>query len=595
MPAIELNVNALDATLDATRLGGAATVLLRARPGIGLRLAADRFNLDAYLPPPAPAPPAAPAAPAAPAPPAAGGGVLSSFDANVDLRVQALTWHGQPMSDVHLAGTLENAEATIRELGIGDIGGASANLSGVIDGLEDTTTGQIAFDMHGPELERVLRVVAPKLARGRRYGAFSLGGGLQYDRQTATVDTDVQLLGGHAHVVGDIARADGALDMGYDLDHPSFAELVRVFSPLYQPAQDPGAVKLSGRLSGHAGRFTLQHMALAIGQSTLAGTIGVDRTGSRAKLDADLTAGDWAIDRLLSARRSASLDQHFARASPRRGIVLAAVRAPAAAPLWSEEPLDFSMLRRADLELKLAAHSLAYGGWRLDAPTLAASVKDGVLSLQQLTAKLLGGSVEASGGASGVAVPGLQGHLMLKDVDLKEALAKSGGGGFLDGRVDLDAQLAASGVSEADMVAALAGEATLKSRGGSLAGVDLKAMNERVATRPGDLASLLRSGAGGRTAVSALDGSFHIAQGIARSDDLRLEAEGGEGRATASLDLPQWTMTSRVEFRLAGLPDAPPLVMRLDGSIDAPRTVFEVNALEQYLARRLQEGKPARP
>jgi hypothetical protein len=39
-------------------------------------------------------------------------------------------------------------------------------------------------------------------------------------------------------------------------------------------------------------------------------------------------------------------------------------------------------------------------------------------------------------------------------------------------------------------------------------------------------------------------------------------------------------------LRLAGLPDAPALVMHLDGAIDAPRTVFEVNALEQYLARR---------
>ncbi len=594
-----LDIDAVDATLDATRLSGAATVLLRARPGIGLRVVADRFNLDAYLPQPAVASPAAPppAAPAsaaaAPAPPA-GAGLLSGIDLNLDARVQALTWHGQPMSDVHFAGTLENGEATIRDLGIGDLGGASANLSGVIDGLEDTTTGQLAFDMHGPELERVLRVVAPKLARGRRYGAFSLGGGLQYDRQTVTIDTDLQLLDGHAHVVGDIARANGALDLGFDLDHPSFAGLVRGFSPLYQPAQDPGAVKLSGRLSGERHRFTLEHVALAIGPSTLAGTIGVDRSGARPRLTADLTAGDWAIDRLLSARQSAALDRHFARAAM-PGIVLAAARPAPPAPPWSGQPLDFSALRRADLELKLAAHSLAYGAWRLDAPALAASLEDGVLSLRQLTARLLGGSVEASGSASGVAVPALQGRLALRGIDLKQALARTAGGGFIDGGFDLDAQLSASGGSEAEMVARLAGEATLKSAGGSLAGVDLKAMNQRIAARAGDLASLLRSGAGGRTAFSALAGSFHVADGTARSDDLHLAAEGGEGRATVSLDLPQWTMASRVEFRLAGLPEAPPLVMRLDGSIDAPRTVFEVNALEQYLAQRTPAGKPARP
>ena len=45
-----LDLTGIDATLDATRLGGAATIALRERPGVGLRLAADRFNLDAYLP-----------------------------------------------------------------------------------------------------------------------------------------------------------------------------------------------------------------------------------------------------------------------------------------------------------------------------------------------------------------------------------------------------------------------------------------------------------------------------------------------------------------------------------------------------------------
>ncbi|MGO8920121.1 MAG: AsmA family protein, partial [Stellaceae bacterium] len=68
-----LDIDHIDGTLDATRLSGAATVLLRARPGIGLRVAADRFSLDAYLPRPVAPPPAAAAAPATTAVAAAGG------------------------------------------------------------------------------------------------------------------------------------------------------------------------------------------------------------------------------------------------------------------------------------------------------------------------------------------------------------------------------------------------------------------------------------------------------------------------------------------------------------------------------------------
>lgn len=586
-----LDVDAIDATLDATRLSGAATVLLRARPGIGLRIVADRLNLDAYLPQPVAQPPAG-AAPATSASAASGGGAPPGFDVNLDARVHALAWHGQPMSDVHLSGTLQSGEVTIRELGIGDLGGASANLSGVIEGLTDTPTGQLAFDMHGPELERVLRVLAPELARGRHYGAFSLGGGLQYDRQTVTVDTDLQLIDGHAHIVGDIARPSGMLDLGFDLDHPSFARMVQVFSPLYQSLHDAGPVKLSGRLSGELHRFALEPLALVIGQSTLQGRVVVDLSGAKTQLDADLAAGDWAVDRLLSTRQTAAIDQSLARAAAIPGILLAAARAPQPSAGWSDEPVDFSLLERADLSLKLVAHSLAYGGWRLDTPFLTASVKDGVLSLQQLTGTLLGGSLEASGRAGGGAMPSLEGRLTLKDADLKQALTSAGGAGFVEGRFDVDGRLASAGNTEAALVSHLTGDAGFESRGGSIAGVNLKAIHERLASRAGDLAVLLRSGAGGRTAFSTLKGSFHFAEGIASSDDLQLQAEDGEGRATLSLDLPKWTMTSRVEFRLAGIADAPPLVMRLEGPIDAPRTLFDVNALEQYLARRMEALKP---
>lgn len=583
-----LDLTDIEATLDATRLSGAATVLLRARPGIGLRFAADRFNLDAYLPPRRAA-----------APPAAGVSLrdalslLAGFDANVDGSLQGLTWRGQPMSEVSFSATLQDGEATIHKFSVGDLGGASANLSGVVDELGGAPTGQLAFDMRGPELERVLRVASPALATGRSYGAFSLGGGMQYDKDTITIDTDLHVLDGYLHVVGDIARPSGTLDLGFELDHPSFAALVRNFRPLYQPPADPGAVKLTGRLAGDRHRFSLEQLALAIGQGTLSGTLGVDLSGARPQLDADLSAGDWTIDRLLSERQAAAIDRRLDEAAPRPGILLAEARTPRPAKPdpWSEAPIDLGLLRRADLALKLAAHSLAYDGWRLDAPKVAAAVKDGVLTLQQLDGRLFGGSLAASGTLDATAAPTVQARVALKDADFKAAL----GTGLLDGHFDLEASLASAGASEAELVARASGDAALESRGGSVAGVDLKAVDEALQSHSRDLLALLRGGAGGRTEFSSLAGHFRLAGGVASSDDLRLVAAGGQGSATLRLDLPKWTMASRVELALSGAPDAPPLVMRLDGPIDAPRTIFEVNALEQYLARHAPAEKAARP
>ena len=594
----QLELTDIDATIDATRLAGAATVLLRARPGLGLRLAADRLNLDAYLPPQTAA--AAPATPAAPTLPAPSGPValavpsevsvlLTGFDANVDGRVGALTWRGQPMNDVHLSATLQSGDATIHELSIGDVGGASAKLSGVVSGLAGVPTGQLAFDMRGPELERVLRVLSPRLQSARSYGAFSLGGGLQCDKNVLTVDTDLDFLDGHAHVVGDIARPSGKLDLGFDLGHPSLQHLVQSLGPVYQPPSDPGAVKLSGRLEGDWNKFTLEHLALAIGESTLSGSLGVDLTGAKPRLDADLTAGDWTIDRFLPPHQTAWSGQ---TGVPALVPVAATLPPPAAATTaWSDVPLKLGVLRRADLDLKLAAHSLVYDGWRIDSPVLSGALADGVLSLKQVTGQMLGGSVEASGTVDARAVPAMAMQLALKQADFKSLLA---GSDLLEGRFDLNASLAGAGASEAQMIAHAAGKATLQSSAGSLGGVNLKTVDETLAAHPGDLLALLR-GSGGRTSFSALAGNFQLADGIATSDDLHLDAEGGEGHATVRLDLPQWQVASRVELTLAGAPAAPPLVMRLDGALNAPRVVFDVNALEQYLAQDAVKAKPARP
>jgi uncharacterized protein involved in outer membrane biogenesis len=203
---------------------------------------------------------------------------------------------------------------------------------------------------------------------------------------------------------------------------------------------------------------------------------------------------------------------------------------------------------------------------------------------------MLGGSVEASGTIDARTVPAVAMQLALKQADFKSLLA---GSSLLDGRFDLSASLASTGASEAQIIAHAAGKATLQSSAGSLGGVNLKTVDETLAAHPGDLLALLR-GSAGRTSFSALAGNFQLADGVASSDDLHLDAEGGEGHATVRLDLPQWQMAGRVELRLAGAPAAPPLVMRLDGALDAPRVVFDINALQQYLAQDAAKTKPTR-
>jgi uncharacterized protein involved in outer membrane biogenesis len=567
-----LDLEAIDATLDATRLSGAATVLLRARPGIGLRLEADRLNLDAYWPQTAP-----------------GAGQdravdlrgLSGFDVNLDGRVEALTWHGQPMADVHLAGLLRDGEITVRELAVGDLAGTTGKLTGVVEGLSGgSPRGQLAFDMHGVELERLVRLFAPATAR-RSYGAFSFGGGLQSDGANITLDADLQVLDLRGHAGGEIALPAGAMDLGIDLEHPDLARLVHALVPDYQMAGDPGALKIAGHLRGDLSHAAIEGFTLAIGEARVAGRLALDRMGPRPRLDAELEAGDWRLDPFLPVR-------HTARGEtvPRLGPAPSALHLAAAG---ESAATTVSTPHFADLALKLTGGSIALGGWHIDRPTLALALADGVLSLQRLAGRFLDGDLAAT--ARFAEGSPSEAKLSLGNADLKEMLQQLAGVGAIEGRLDVEAALSCADRCASDPIAHVTGDVALRGHNGSIAGIDVKAINDRL-DRPADLLALIRSGAGGRTPFSEVAGHLHLADGIAASDDLHLRVDGGEAMAMVRVDWPRQILTSRLDIHLASLPAAPPLVMRLEGAMAAPRVVLEANAFEQYLNQHRAAAAP---
>src|SRR4029077_10127896 len=186
------------------------------------RLTIDQLNLDAYVSDHSAQPAAISpgvAAPSAPADAVSGltrvtvpqalADALSGFDANMDASVDTLIWRTQPIRKVRVTGTLQSRDLTLRELSVSDLGGAQGKLSGFFQGIGTAQPKtQFAFDMRGPELGRVLRLLSSSVASADTFGAFSLGG--EVDRQVGqfNLDTDVEVGGGKFHVVGESPSAD---------------------------------------------------------------------------------------------------------------------------------------------------------------------------------------------------------------------------------------------------------------------------------------------------------------------------------------------------------------------------------------------------
>jgi hypothetical protein len=587
---------------------------MRDRVALGARIAIDQLNLDAYVSdhqaPSAPTSQGA-APPAAPADavngvtrvtvPQALAEALTSIDANMDASVDTLIWRAQPIRKVRVTGTLQNRDLTLRELSVSDLGGAQGKLSGFFQGIGTPEPSmQFAFDMRGPELGRVLRLLPSSLASTDTFGAFSLGGEVERQAGRFSLDSDLELGGGKLHVAGDSPSAD-TWSLSANLEHPSFNRLIRLVSARYRPqGGELGPVKFDGTLEWSPGSVAMQKFTAAVGDVSVEGGLQVV-LGNRPMLTATLALNDLAIDKFMPARQTASLDEPAQHLKP--GVMPAqagSLPARAASERWSTAPIALDFLGPIDADLSLNGKSLSWASWRIEDPQVKLALKDSVLGISRVSGRLFGGALAASGSIDASGSPRFRLAAQLAGADFKQALA-SAGSRRLEGSFDLDASLAAAGANPQELISRLDGTASLRGRDGTIDGVNIPAVNQRLTQIKGlgDLGSLLRVATNGSTPFTKLEASFRLADGIARSDDLHLVAEGGDGTGTATVNLPNWTVLSRTDIRMTAVPGSPPLGVALKGPLDQPDWSLDFSAIMRAFAshavERLLGSQPGSP
>lgn len=597
-----VEVRALDLTFDASHLTGAATVAMRDRLAVGARVTVDQLNLDAYMSggqaqTASASGSSAPSTAAEVTASAAAGltrvtvlqaisDALISFDANIDASVDTLIWRGQPIRKVRVTATLESRDLTLRELSVNDLGGAQGKLTGYFQGIGTAQPKtQFAFDMRGPELGRVLRLLSTSVASADTFGPFSLGGEVERQVGQFTLDTDVEVGGGKLHVTGDSPSPD-TWALTASLDHPSFNRLMHLASNRYRPqGGELGPVKFDGTLEWSPGSAVIRKFSASVGGVNVDGSLRI-ALSSRPMVTASLTLDELAIDKFMPARQTASLEVPEPQLAPGVMLAQAGSGAPrATGERWSRAPIDLDFLRPFDADLTVAAKGLSWASARIEDPRIKLTLKDSVLGVSRLSGRLFGGALAASGSVEASSTPRFRIAAQLAGADFKQALAPSGTS-RLEGTFDLDGSLMTAGESPQALISQLDGTVSLRGHDGVINGINVPAVNQRLSQVKGlgDLASLLKAATSGSTRFSKLEGGFKLADGIARSDDLHLVVEGGDGMGTATLDLPNWSVSSRTDVRLMGVPGTPPLGITLKGPMEQPDWSLDVSAIMRAFA-----------
>lgn len=331
-------------------------------------------------------------------------------------------------------------------------------------------------------------------------------------------------------------KVDGALA----LDIPSVKGLAAwAGKPIEAPGETLGPLTLKGTVAVDGATYAVKDADIRLDAITAKGGLTAAMGGAKPVIKGKLDVGDLDLNPYLPPETK---DTPAAPAKP------APAGGAAAAGTWSEEPIDMSGLKAADVDFDLTVKSILARKVRVGQSALGLAIKGGRLTADLKEMALYQGSgkgtvtLDASG-----AVPTMRKTFALSGMQAQPFLKDAADFERLSGTAKADFELTAKGASQKAMVENLNGKGALAFANGAITGINVAAMIRNAANAFLDPTA----GETRQTDFSELGGTFVITNGILKNDDLELKSPllrvGGAGTA----DLPARTVNYRITPKLA--------------------------------------------
>lgn len=280
---------------------------------------------------------------------------------------------------------------------------------------------------------------------------------------------------------------------------------------------NPGGGTLKLKANGRAGVDLGKHVVNAALKGSLDDS-NFDAKFGLARFSPPAYTFDIGIDRI-------DLDHYRSSAS---GKPAAPASAPAggAAP---EQPIDLSALKTLNANGTLRIDSLKVQNLKAANVRVGVHAANGRAEINPLNASLYGGTVAGALSATAVEPPQFTARQNLSGINIGALLKDAIGKDPVDGKGNVQVDIATSGATVSQMKRSLGGSAKLELRDGAVRGMNLAQIirdaKAKIGAVRGDAPAQTGTGsADQKTDFSELSGSFRIAKGVAHNDDLSLKS-----------------------------------------------------------------------
>lgn len=569
-----------DATLDldVSHLSGAFAAGFWPRRSYDVDLTIDRLDYGAYFSSPAM-------------------GLSDETELKLAVSIDRLGLMGAVLRKARIDAVFKE-DALVLERFSFDGDGARASLSGSVNGLAIIPVFDFVLEVEADTLSRLWSVFGgPEPRWAERLGPVTTKAWLTGQLASADLIVETAMAGVRLDLAGGVRLS--IRGPRYDLDftgtHPSLTTLGRLFDPKFAGgAELPGAIKVTANLSGGLEGTEVTSLEARIGPTRVRGSAKIDLGQARPKITGRLTTGILNFGLLLQNPVAAVAAGATGTTVPPE--VKPATGKDGAGPIWPRSKMSIPKVA-FDAELELIPEKLIWGSYSLANPRLIFDLDANSVALRQITGRLFGGSFEGSAWLGGHSNLAGRARASLKGGDAGAAFGRDDNYVLEGGRFDVEIDLASKGLSPHEMIGNLSGRGRLAMKGGAFKGFELSAVNKRIAerTRQEGAIELFLAGHSDRgvTGIEGIEGDIRIDSGILRSDGLRVNLAGGGIVATGFVDLLKQEVRARTRLSFKSVPDAPPLEVAVEGTVQEPDVEFRFDAFQEYLLRTTPEQLPA--